>query len=250
MIIEKNLAWQFFCRMKSVVLILNQSKKVNLQIIKYHILILFCMCSYTSSFSQIILDKPIIFDDTRIKLSLMYMKDRYGLQKDFPEIDPKIVVIHWTGFPDLEASHNIMNDPTLSESRTDIKKAGILNVSAHYLVARNGEIYRMLPDTVFARHVIGLNYNAIGIENVGSKEHPLTDAQLKANVQLIKKLKNKYDIQFVIGHYEYKNFIGHPLWMEKDASYLTEKTDPGVDFMKRIRKQLKGYQISSPPDNN
>lgn len=205
------------------------------------------MAFKTSTFSQII-DNPIVFDDTRKQLSLLYLEDRYGIKKSFPSIDPKIIVVHWTGVNDLEASHRIMYEPSLSSSRTDIQRGGSLNVSAHYLIARNGDIYRMLPDTVFARHVIGLNNYAIGIENVGNDQYPLTDEQLEANVKLIKMLKEKFDITYVIGHYEYKRFIGHPLWLEQDESYLTEKTDPGIDFMVRLRSKLKNLKIAGPPD--
>ncbi|MDQ3393838.1 MAG: N-acetylmuramoyl-L-alanine amidase [Bacteroidota bacterium] len=104
----------------------------------------------------------------------------------------RIIVVHWTGLKDLDASHRVMNEPTLSESRTDIKSGGVLNVSAHYLVDRTGEIYRMLPDTIFARHAIGINYYAIGIENVGDGKSALTFEQLTANVYLIKLLKEIY----------------------------------------------------------
>jgi hypothetical protein len=216
------------------------------QNLKYSVIIFF-MFSYSSSFSQMIHQKPIVFDVQRKELSLLYLQNRYGITKSFPDIDPKIVVVHWTGFPQLEVSHSIMNDPTLSKSRTDIEIGGNLNVSAHYLIDRNGDIYSMLPDTIFARHVIGLNYYAIGIENVGNNKNPLTDDQLEANVQLITSLIKKYDIQYVIGHYEYKLFIDHPYWLEKDSSYLTEKIDPGVDFMQKLRMRLKDFDIAGPP---
>lgn len=207
------------------------------------------MLSPLSLFSQEILKKPIIFNETRRELSLQYMEKRYGLSKLFPEIEPKIIVVHWTGSEDLEISHNIMLDPILSTSRTDIQKGGNLNVSAHYLISRSGDIFKMLHDKIFARHVIGLNYYSIGIENVGSDQFPLTRAQLRANVRLIKILLKKYDIEYLIGHYEYKKFVDHPLWLERDSSYLTEKIDPGKDFMKRLRKRLKMYKLSGPPEH-
>ena len=44
------------------------------------------------------------------------------------------------------------------------------------------------------RHIIGYNWCAIGIENVGGVNgvEDLTDAQLEANVELIKYLHKKY----------------------------------------------------------
>lgn len=60
-------------------------------------------------------------------------------------------------------------------------------------------------------------------------------------------LKNRFPIEYVIGHYEYKQFIGSPLWKEKDPNYLTEKTDPGVSFMKMVRKEIKDFPLKGPP---
>jgi N-acetyl-anhydromuramyl-L-alanine amidase AmpD len=107
-----------------------------------------------------------------------------------------------------------------------------------------------MPDTLFARHVIGLNYCAIGVENVGSEKHPLTRAQLIANEQLIRYLKGKYPIEYVIGHYEYTQFAGTPLWKEKDANYRTRKIDPGKDFMKGIRERIKDLNLKGAPSSD
>jgi hypothetical protein len=32
--------------------------------------------------------------------------------------------------------------------------------------------------------------------------------------------------------------VDHPLWLEKDAGYRTEKVDPGVEFMEDLRKRI------------
>jgi len=55
---------------------------------------------------------------------------------------------------------------------------------------------------------------------------------------LVTYLQKKYPIEFVIGHYEYQDFVDHPLWLEKDASYRTKKVDPGVEFMEDLRKRI------------
>ena len=139
----------------------------------------------------------------------------------------------------MEATFNTFNPSTLSNNRADIQSAGALNVSSQFLVDTDGTIYRLMPETTMARHVIGLNHCAIGIENVGpGADGKLTLAQLESNVILINYLQKKYPIKFVIGHYEYQNFVGHPLWLEKDAGYRTEKVDPGIEFMEALRKQI------------
>ncbi len=195
-----------------------------------------------------IIDKPIIFDAERKQLTLDYLSSRYGLEQEEPTITPKMIVLHWTVIPTFEESYEFFKGPILASSRDDINSAGQLNVSSQFMVDRDGTIYRLMPETTMARHVIGLNHCAIGIENIGgTKDLPLTKAQLKSNVFLVQYLKGKYDIEYLIGHYEYTKFENHPLWLEKDAGYRTEKTDPGEDFMKKVRKATKNLNFKSTP---
>lgn len=185
-----------------------------------------------------ILEKPIPFDAEREALSIEYMKARHGLEAERAVIKPKIVVVHWTAIATLESSYDAFA-PTRLRGRADLQGASALNVSAHFLIDRDGTIFRLLPDTVFARHTIGLNHAAIGIENIGSDKKPLTRKQLKANEALIRYLARKHKIEHVIGHHEYQSFRGHELWLETDPNYLTQKTDPGDRFMKRLRWRLR-----------
>lgn len=212
------------------------------------IFILFWLTLVSCSSIKII-DKPIIFDRERVDLTLEYLDTHYGLIQDNPTILPKIVVVHWTVIPTFEKSFTAFNPSKLPNWRSDIANASALNVSAQFLVDQDGSIYQLLPETTMARHVIGLNHCAIGIENVGGiGEKPLTKAQLKANIKLIKYLKKKYDIDYVIGHYEYTYFEDHELWLEKDDGYRTEKTDPGKKFLANIRKSLKKYNWKPIPN--
>ncbi len=192
-------------------------------------------------------DKAVVFDDERKKLSIEYLKTRHGIIQETATIVPKIIVLHWTAIPTLQKSFEAMNPTLLPGARKGIAGASSLNVAAQFLVDRDGTIYRQLPETAFARHVIGLNYCAIGVENVGGGKDTLTNAQLKANVKLIRYLKRKYAIEYVIGHHEYKSFIGHPLWKETDPNYLTSKSDPGEEFMNNIREQIKDLGIKGAP---
>jgi|GEM_PF-371615 len=194
-----------------------------------------------------IVDRPIVFDSTRARLTIEYMKDHYGMNVTRPIIQPRMIVVHWTAIPDLERSFAAFDPVFLPSSRSKIRHAGALNVSAHYLIDRDGTIYRLLPDTIMARHVIGLNHAAIGIENVGDASHPLTEDQLRANACLIRQLVQKYSIEYLLGHHEYTRFIGHPLWKELDSSYLTYKVDPGDAFMKALRTQLHDLPFKPLP---
>lgn len=212
------------------------------------ILLLFLLSSNLSFTQEIkIIDKPIIFDSTRIKLSLQYLKERHGLTKKEPKIEPIMVVLHWTAAKTMLSTFHAFNHATLNGDRKVIANASNLNVSSQFLIDRDGTIYRLMPEDTFARHVIGLNYCAIGVENVGSNDLPLTAAQLKANEQLVRYLSKKYNIQYLIGHYEYTLFKGTSLWKETDPNYQTGKTDPGADFMQKIRANIKDLALKGAP---
>ena len=199
-----------------------------------------------------IIDKPITFDQERSDLTLEYLEQHYDLKQNNPTINPKMVVVHWTVIPTLEKSFEAFDPSTLPEWRPDIANASALNVSAQFLIDQDGAIYQLLPETTMARHVIGLNHCAIGIENVGGTgDKQLTKKQLKSNIKLIRHLKKKYpDIEYVIGHFEYTYFEEHELWLEKDDGYRTEKTDPGVDFINTIRKRTSENNWKSIPQKN
>jgi N-acetyl-anhydromuramyl-L-alanine amidase AmpD len=193
-------------------------------------------------------DKPIIFNEEREILTLEYLSKRYGLEKDDPIIVPKMIVLHWTVIPTLEKSFEAFNNPSLPNWRPDIKDVSGLNVSSQFMVDRDGTIYRLMPETTMARHVIGLNHCAIGVENVGGDtDQPLTKAQLKSNIWLVRYLEQKYPIDYLIGHYEYTRFENHPLWLEKDDGYRTKKTDPGTAFMRRVRKAVSDLNFKDIP---
>jgi len=193
-----------------------------------------------------IFEKPIVFDEEREKLSIEYLKVRHGLDKETATIDPTMVVVHWTAVPTLEATFNVFN-PVHLGVRPELTSASNLNVSAHFLVDRDGTIFRLLPDTTFGRHTIGLNYTAIGIENIGGPDDPLTKAQLKANADLIRYLHKKHKLTYMIGHHEYYDFQGTEIWKETDPNYLTQKQDPGPKFMKQLRKKLSDLNLKSKP---
>lgn len=213
---------------------------------KYSLLVGLLLLSIISK-AQSIIQKPIIFDEERKALSLAYLNERYGMVQNEATIVPQMVVVHWTVIPTFEASFRTFNQARLPSSRSGIQSAGALNVSSQYMIDRDGTIYQLLPDTTFARHVIGLNHCAIGIENIGgTKDLPMTTAQLKSNIELIRKLSGKHNIKYVIGHHEYKTFIGHELWKEKDPNYLTVKSDPGDQFMNDIRNSIKDLGLKGP----
>ncbi len=204
-----------------------------------------------SGFSGIhIIKEPVTFDSERKKLSLQYLKERHGIETQDINIKPKMIVLHFTVIPTLEGTIRAFQKATLPSSRVAITSASQLNVSSQFIIDQDGSIYQILPEeTTFARHVIGLNYTAIGVENVGDADtNPLTKQQIAANVKLVRYLKMKYpQIDYLIGHQEYNLFREHELWKETDPNYRTEKTDPGIQFMEQVREQVKDLKLKGPP---
>jgi beta-N-acetylhexosaminidase len=196
-----------------------------------------------------IIYKPIIFKTKRKNLTKAYIKKHYEIDAKDIKIVPKIILLHWTAVPNFEDSFKRLYPQELFSDRKDISSASALNVSAHFLIDRDGKIYQLMEDNFMARHVIGLNYNSIGIENVGgesNKIEDLTQAQVLSNIELIKYLKKKYPtIEYLLGHYEYRDMENNMLWLEKDKNYRTKKVDPGEKFMGEVRIGVRELKLKN-----
>lgn len=197
-----------------------------------------------------IIDRPVSFSEQRKAGMLEYVEDHYGMRVDNLDFTPRMIVLHWTAIESLEGTFNTFDRETLA-GRDDIAGAGDVNVSIQFVVDKDGSIYRLQPETWMARHVIGLNHVSIGVENIGTGSRTsdtLTDEQIEANVELVRYLAAKYPtIEYVIGHHEYQQFDGHPLWAELDEGYRTSKIDPGDRFMTAVREGVSDLGLMGPP---
>ncbi|OIP61716.1 MAG: N-acetylmuramoyl-L-alanine amidase [Ignavibacteria bacterium CG2_30_36_16] len=201
---------------------------------------------YSCGGSSFIKEKPVSFSEKRIELTKEYIKIHYNIAASDISIEPKIIVLHWTAINDFDSCFNLFNMETLNGTRPDLSSSGQVNVSIQFLVDRDGTVYRLMPENYMARHCIGINYNSIGVENVGGagSVDNLTDEQIEANVNLVEYLGEKYPgIEYLIGHHEYRQFENHPLWLEKDRNYRTVKYDPGERFMNAVRKGVKELKL-------
>ena len=205
---------------------------------------------FTFSFSLLayeIQQTPINFGEERIKLTKEYIKNHYALDVADIKIVPKIVLVHYTAIEGFEKSLARFTQETLPNDRPEIANASTLNVSTHFMVERDGTIHQLMPLDFMARHVTGLNYSSIGIENVGGEGYvqDLTVEQLLANIFIVKYLKKKFpSIEYVVGHHEYRCFENTELWLEKDDGYRTEKYDPGENFMRDLRANITDFKAA------
>jgi N-acetylmuramoyl-L-alanine amidase len=131
--------------------------------------------------------------------------------------DIDTIVLHHT------ASNNVNQDlDTLRNPKAE--------VSAHYVVGRDGKIFQLVNDQKRAWHAgkselhgvpTDVNSRSIGIEivNDGSGKTPFTEAQYKALTQLVGYLKQEYKVPM-------NNILGH-----KDVAVPKgRKTDPAPNF--------------------
>jgi hypothetical protein len=95
--------------------------------------------------------------------------------------------------------------------------AGVINeykmygVSPHYLIDRNGTIFRLVKEENIAYHAGGgkmpdgrtnINSFSIGIELINTQTVGPNEAQYASLVQLVKFLKSKYQIKYILGHHD------------------------------------------------
>ena len=193
---------------------------------------IFAQIFFMNFASAEIIDKPLPWSENRERLTREYAEKHYGLSQT--EITPQAVVVHWTAGSTWESAYYTFYDDTRSD--------GTVNVSSQFIVDRDGTIYSLMPENKLARHVIGYNWCAIGIENVGGvgNVEDLTESQLQANISLIKYLNEKYPtIKFVFGHYQQNEARESGLYIEKVEGYYSIKSDPGKIFMQSLKNALE-----------
>ena len=161
----------------------------------------------------------------RINKSLNFSKKMRSLR------DIKYLIIHYTGMQSARVSMKRLKNPKSK-------------VSCHYLINRNGNIYKMIDDNKIAWHagkskwknVKNLNKYSIGIE-IQNKGHYINyqsfpNKQISSLIVLIKLLLKKYKIKK-------SNVLGH-----SDIAPLRKK-DPGEKFPWNFLS-LKGAAIWYP----
>jgi N-acetylmuramoyl-L-alanine amidase len=143
---------------------------------------------------------PIPFPQSRKFQMLAYARRHYGLDT-YRLIAPRVIVEHYTDTPDFQSTYN-----TFAPDHPDSELHELPNTCAHFVVDRAGVIHQLVALDIMCRHTVGLNYTAIGIENVGYSDAEILHdpAQLHASLQLTRWLRCRHGIAVrnVIGHSE------------------------------------------------
>jgi N-acetyl-anhydromuramyl-L-alanine amidase AmpD len=185
------------------------------------------------SLKPMIVEKFLNWTPYRENLTRKYAELHYGMS--ITRIEPQAVVVHWTAGDTWESAYYTF----YNETRGD----GTVNVSSQFIIDKDGTIYQLMPENYLARHVIGYNWCAIGIENVGgvNGREDLTQQQVKSNIELIRYLRAKYPaIKYIFGHYQQVEARASGLFIENVPDYFAEKIDPGEKFMQALRENLEG----------
>ena len=168
--------------------------------------------------------KTIREEPTNEKLDSIALTPYWIGTTNFNLRKPNFVIIH----------HTAQNacDQTL-KTFTMVKT----QVSAHYVICKDGTVHHMLNDYLRAWHggvarwgnLTDVNSSSIGIELDNNGFEPFTDAQINSLLHVLTSLKDKYNIPAA-------NFIGHG-----DIA-PTRKNDPNVYFPWKLLAQ-KGFGI-------
>ena len=183
----------------------------------------------------------IPFGDERKHQMGGYSKRHYGVWR-WRLTSPDIIVLHFTGGSSYESARNhfASNSPNRGE---------LPGVCAHFVVDKDGTIYKVVRTSIRCRHAIGLNYTSVGIEMVqeagrgsrwADRQILQRGPQIRAALKLARFLKGRYSIKM-------RNIIGHA--MVNDSPYFkdlqgwrSDHTDwlkPDVrEFRRRLERML------------
>ncbi len=116
---------------------------------------------------------------------------------NFNDRKPNFVVIHHTGSDSADRALRTLVDP-------------LREVSAHYLIARDGTIFQLVDERARAWHVgeskwgpnADINSSSLGIELDNNGDEPFPEAQISALLRLLTDIEERYHIprENVLGH--------------------------------------------------
>lgn len=194
-------------------------------------------------------EPPLIHMDSALTPTVQITSPNFGMRR------PNMVIIHHTAQNSCDETLRAFSD-TLRE------------ISAHYLICRDGTIHHLVSDLLRAWHagaskwgnLSDLNSVSIGIELDNNGNEPFSPEQMSALMSLLPAIKDSFKIPTA-------NFIGHadvapgrkndpsiyfPWKMLADHGYGkwytdTSKTIVPAGFDPLLALRIIGYDISNPP---
>ena len=175
--------------------------------------------------------KPIPFGDDRKDDMRGYARRHYGID-DYLLRKPKVIVEHYTVTSTFQPVYD-----TFAPNVPDPELHELPGICAHYVIDRDGTIYRLVSTKIMCRHTVGLNWTAIGIEHVGTSDAQVmgNPRQLAASLRLTRALQGRNGIAAanVIGHNENRS---SPYHRERVARL---RTQTHADFPKPVMDRYR-----------
>ena len=144
--------------------------------------------------------KPIPFGAKRKAEMAAYARRHYGINT-WRLQQPHVIVEHYTASSSFSSAYY-----TFTNDAPDSELHELPGTCAHFIIDTDGTIYQLVSLGTMCRHTVGLNYTAIGIENVGASDGQIlgNPRQLRASLALTLWLTQQFQIklQNVIGHNE------------------------------------------------
>ena len=145
--------------------------------------------------------RPIPFGAERKAEMVAYVRRHYGsfMRPTWRLVDPRVIVIHYTDSPTFQSTWN-----TFANDTPDPELHELPGTCAHFVIDTDGTVYQLVSLGTMCRHTVGLNWTAIGIEQVGSSDAQVLGdrRQITASLRLVRWLRCRFHIQI-------KNVIGH-----------------------------------------
>ena len=145
---------------------------------------------------------PIPFGATRKAQMVAYARRHYGsfMKPTWRLVHPHVIVIHYTEASYTSTFNTFANDVPDSELHE------LPATCAHFVIDTNGTIHQLVSLQTMCRHTVGLNWTAIGVEQVGYSDAQILDnhRQITASLKLVHWLACRFHITTgnVIGHNE------------------------------------------------
>jgi N-acetylmuramoyl-L-alanine amidase-like protein/zinc carboxypeptidase len=147
-----------------------------------------------------VVSRPIPFPEKRKQEMRDYAQRHYGFD-DYRLRRPRVIVQHYTVTDSFAPVFN-----TFARDEPDPELHELPGICSHYVIDKDGTVYRLVPTSIMCRHTVGLNWTALGIEHVGRSDGQVMGnrRQLRASLQLTRSLQGRFRIltRNVIGHNE------------------------------------------------
>jgi N-acetylmuramoyl-L-alanine amidase len=181
---------------------------------------------------------PIPFGPERMAEMVAYVRRHYGsfMRPTWRLLAPHVIVVHYTDSPTVQSTWN-----TFANDAPDPELHELPGTCAHFVIDADGTIYQLVSLQTMCRHTVGLNWTAIGIEQVGFSDAQVMGdrRQLDAGLRLVRWLRCRFHIQIrdVIGHAESLSSPYH----REDVAALRHQTHSDFSHadMQRYRARLR-----------